>query len=126
MKPIDYSGDLTCSLQTADLDRAIKWYQDMLGFELLYRVDEIAWCEMKTPVHGATVGLSQVEKPQGKGGATLVFGVKDIDAARKNIESRGVRFDGKTMTIEGMVRLATFFDEDGNTFMFSQSLQGME
>jgi hypothetical protein len=33
-----------------------------------------------------------------------------------------VRFDGETREIEGMVRLATFYDPDGNTFMLAQRL----
>lgn len=123
MVSINYKGDLTCSIQSADMNRAIDWYKKMLGFELMYRVDEIGWCEMTTPVNNVTVGISQVEKPEVKGGATLVFGVSDIDAARKEIESKGVKFDGDTMTIDGMVRLATFFDGDGNKYMFSQNLQ---
>lgn len=120
---IQYKGDLTCSIQSGDLDRAIEWYKNTLGFELLYRVDEIGWCELRTPVNDVSLGISQVENPMVKGGATLVFGVKDIDAARKDVESKGVMFDGDTMTIEGMVRLAVFYDADGNKLMFSQSLQ---
>lgn len=120
---IQFKGDLTCSVQSGDMDRAIQWYKDVLGFELLYRVDEIGWCELRTPVDGVTIGISQVDDPQVRGGATLVFGVTDIDAARRDVESKNVRFDGDTMTIEGMVKLATFFDADGNKLMFSQSLQ---
>ena len=33
-----------------------------------------------------------------------------------------MRFDGDTREIEGMVRLATFYDLDGNTFMLAQRL----
>lgn len=120
---IVYKGDLTCSIQSSDMDRAIEWYKNMLGFQLMFRVDEIGWCELITPVKDVTVGISQVERAEAKGGATLVFGVSDIDAARKEVESKGVKFDGDTITIEGMVKLATFSDADGNRLMFSQSLQ---
>ena len=34
-----------------------------------------------------------------------------------------VRFDRPTRTIEGMVKLAKFFDPDGNRFMLYQSLE---
>ncbi len=45
----------------------------------------------------------------------------DIDVARKHLESHGVRFDGDTREIEGMVKLATFYDPDGNSFMLAES-----
>lgn len=120
---LGYDGGLTCSLDVADLNMAIKWYQDVLGFKLLYKLDEMAWCELESPVARVNVGLGQVEKKKQEGGnATLVFGVHDIDSARRQLEAKKVRFDGATRTIEGMVKLATFYDPDGNTFMLYQSL----
>ena len=117
---LGYDGGLTCSMQCGDLDKAIAWYSDRLGFELVYRMDDMGWCEMKSPVERVNVGLSQVEKPEVKGGATLTFGVRDIAKARKQLESQDVRFDGDTMTIPDMVSLATFFDADGNKLMLYQ------
>jgi len=122
MATISYDGGLTCALQVADLKKSIDWYQDVLGFKLLYQMDEMGWCELSSAVARVNVGLSQVEKPEGQGGATLTFGVKDIDAARRELEKKGVKFDGETRTIPEMVRLATFFDPDGNTLMFYQDL----
>ena len=34
----------------------------------------------------------------------------------------GVKFDGATETIEGMVSTATFYDPDGNALMLAQDL----
>ncbi len=120
---LGFDGGLTCALKVTDLDASIKWYQEVLGFEFLYRVDEIGWCELKTAVGNVNVGLSQVETCGGDGNAILTFGVKDIAHARKQLESRDIRFDGPTQTIEGMVKLATFFDPDGNALMFYEDLQ---
>jgi predicted enzyme related to lactoylglutathione lyase len=64
-----------------------------------------------------------VESLKGRGGATLTFGVTNIDDARKQVEGKAVKFDGETRVIPGMVKLATFFDPDGNTLMFYQDLQ---
>lgn len=122
--PLRYDGGLTCALQVADLDRAIRWYEDVLGFKLLYRAEELGWCELSTEVARVNVGLSQVEKVEKGGGATLTFGVADVDAARRLLEQRDVRFDGPSRTYEGMVRLATFFDPDGNALMLYQDLHG--
>jgi predicted enzyme related to lactoylglutathione lyase len=121
--PLGYDGGLTAAMGVTDLDRSIEWYRSVLGFRLVYKMDEMGWSELATETKGVNVGLSQVEKAAPQGGATLTFGVKDIDAARKSLEDRRVRFDGATMTIEGMVRLATFYDPDGNKLMLYQDLQ---
>jgi catechol 2,3-dioxygenase-like lactoylglutathione lyase family enzyme len=119
---ITYDGGLTCSLGVSSLDRSIPWYRDVLGFELLYRLEQIAWCELKTGVERVNVGLSEVEEPGGKGGATLTFGVADIEAAQAELERQGVRQDGPIQDIPDMVRLLTFYDPDDNALMFYQEL----
>ena len=121
--PVGYDGGLTCSIQVADLDQSIKWYSEVLGFTLLYKVDEIAWAELATEIKGVNIGLGQVEKPAKLSGTKLTFGVKDVDASRKLLEQKKVRFDGPTQEIPGMVKLATFFDPTGNALMFYQDLQ---
>jgi predicted enzyme related to lactoylglutathione lyase len=122
--PIGYDGGLTCSMQVSNLDKSMAWYRDVLGFKVLYKVDDMGWGEMSTEVARVNVGLGQVEKPL-VGGTKLTFGVKDIDKSRKLLEQKGVKFDGPTQEIPGMVKLATFFDPDGNIVMFYQSLGDM-
>ena len=119
---LGFDGGLTCAMQCSDLDRAVAWYQDMLGLTELYRVEEMGWCELRSPVARVNVGLSEVETPEVRGGATLTFGVTDIDRARSRLESQEIVFDGETQTIPGMVRLATFYDPDGNKLMLYQDL----
>jgi predicted enzyme related to lactoylglutathione lyase len=119
---LGFNGALTCAMQCSDMDKSITWYNEMLDFEQIYKLDEMGWCELKSPVERVTVGLSQVEKPEVKGGATLTFGVSDIEASRSKLESQGVKFDGDTICIPDMVKLATFYDLDGNKLMFYQDL----
>jgi predicted enzyme related to lactoylglutathione lyase len=118
---LGYDGGLTIAFQVADLKKSIDWYQSVLGFKLAYHLEEMGWCELTTSVDRVNVGLSQVEaiKP---GGPTPTFGVKDIEHARSQLESNGVRFDGDTIEIPEMVKLATFFDPDGNSLMLYQAL----
>ncbi len=71
---------------------------------------------------GVDVGLSQIETVPLGGGATIVFGVADIDVAKAQLDARGVRQDGDIQVIPDMVKLLTFYDPDGNAMMFSQSL----
>lgn len=119
---IGYDGGLTCSIGVADLDRGIAWYRDVLGFELLYRLEEIAWCELSTAVERVNIGLGQREDAGGSGGATLTFGVADIEAAKAELDRHGVRQDGPIRDIPDMVRLLTFYDPDDNALMFYQDL----
>ena len=85
----------------------------------------MAWAELSSPVERVNVGLSQVESPEVKGGATLTWGVKDIDGSRSALEAKNVRFDGDTLTVPDMVKLATFFDPDGNKLMLFQDLSDL-
>ena len=118
---LSYNGGLTCAVHVSDLEKSIAWYEKVLGFKLMYHMKEMGWCEMASPVSGVLVGLSQVEDPKVRG-VTLTWGVHDIESARKMLEADDVRFDGPTQEIPGMVKLATFYDPDGNTYMLYQSL----
>jgi catechol 2,3-dioxygenase-like lactoylglutathione lyase family enzyme len=123
--PLNFDGGLTISFDSADMKRSIAWYQDVLGFKLLYQVEEIGWCELSTEVAGGrvNVGFSQVEKPRVGAGPVPTFGVKDIAKARAQLEAKKVKFDGPTKEYPGMVKLATFFDPDGHALMLFQDLQ---
>jgi predicted enzyme related to lactoylglutathione lyase len=120
---LDFVPELTASMGVTSLDKSIAWYGEVLGFALLYRADEIGWCEMTTHMAGVNVGLSENREVQQGGGATNVWSVTDIEAAKAHIDARGVRQDGEIQTIPGLVRLLTFYDPDGNAMMFAQSLQ---
>jgi len=120
---LGFDGGLTCAFPCSDMERSIAWYRDVLGFTLLYKLDDMGWCELRTSVDRVNVGFSQVEEPEVKGGPTLTFGVEDIERTRKALEDQGVAFDGEIQTIEGMVRLTTFYDPDGNKLMLYQDLE---
>lgn len=119
---LNYDGGLTLSMQVKDRKASAAWYQSVMGLKLLYDAAEIGWCELATEIGGVNIGLSEVEAPKVGAGPVPTFGVKDITAARARMEKQGVRFDGPTQTIPGLVMLATFFDPDGNAFMLNQSL----
>jgi predicted enzyme related to lactoylglutathione lyase len=121
--PLNFDGGLTLSFQCKDRKKSAQWYTSMLGFQVLYDVEQIGWCELATAVKGVNIGLAQTPEPHAGAGPVPTFGVKDIDSARRQLESKGVRFDGDTRTIPGMVKLATFFDLDGHALMLYQDLQ---
>jgi len=119
----NYDGGLTCGLNVTDIQKSMKWYREVLDFELIYYLEELGWCELQSPVKKVNVGLSQVEKmPPSGGNAVMTWGVKDIEAACKELKNNAVKFDGDIRTIEKMVKLATFYDIDGNCFMLYQDI----
>jgi catechol 2,3-dioxygenase-like lactoylglutathione lyase family enzyme len=125
MSKIEYRGTLVCSINVSDLDQSVRWYREGLGFEEIYRMDDYGWCEMRSPVGGVTIGLQRAESGFGPGGATLSFTVADIEAARKHLQATGARFDGDIVVIPGEdgVRLANFFDPDGNPLTLAEPNQ---
>jgi predicted enzyme related to lactoylglutathione lyase len=120
--PLQFRGDLTCSIDVGDLAKGVAWYRDVLGFDVLYEMKEMSWAELQTEVPGVTVGLNG-SAPGMEGGATLVFGVKDIEAAKQILVERKVELKGDIQTIPDMVKLLVFKDPFGNKLMFSQNLQ---
>ncbi len=117
----DYDGTITLSIPVKDLDASLAWFTDKLGFAELFRAPEAGWAEVGTPAEGVSIGLNEGGDARGPG-TTPVLGVRDIHAARSELEAKGVSFEGDTTEIPGMVRLATFTDPDGNRYMLAQSL----
>ena len=119
---IAYVPELSASMSVSDMDASIAWYQKVLGFDVLFRDDDLGWCELSTGVPGVTVGLAQSENVTQGGGATNVWGVKDIVEAKAQLDAHRVKQDGDIQVVPDMVKLITFYDPDGNAMMFAQSL----
>ena len=120
MPNFSYDETITLSSSVTDIDASIAWFKEMLGFEEIFKVP--GWAEVSTPTAGVTIGLAESETVEGGGGTTAVLGVTDIEAARTELEAKGVRFEGDIVELPGLVKLATFYDPDGNRYMFAQSL----
>jgi len=83
MPGFSYNGTITLSSSVKDLDTSIAWFEDVLGFEEVFKVAEAGWAEVSTPAEGVSIGLDQTDADAGaSGGSIPVFGVVDIDAAR--------------------------------------------
>ncbi|WP_019962010.1 VOC family protein [Woodsholea maritima] len=121
MAVVSLDKTITLALSVRDRHASAQWYGQMLGFEVLYHADEAGWSELKTFTEGVTLGLGE-QSEASPGNCVPVFGIGDIAAGRAALEAEGVRFDGPTQTIEGMVSTATFYDPDGNALMLAQDL----
>lgn len=123
MSIVSLDKTITIALPVRDRHASAQWYGENLGFALLYHIDDAGWSELQTNTKGVTLGLGEQAEPV-PGNTVPVFGVSDIDTARKNLEAAGVKFDGETDVVEGMVSTATFYDPDGNALMLAQDLTG--
>lgn len=123
MSVVTLDKTITIALSVKDRHASAKWYEEMLGFTLIYHLDEAGWSEMKTNTDGVTLGFGEHTVPA-PGNMVPVFAIADIDGARVKLEAAGVKFDGDTDVIEGMVSTATFYDPDGNALMLAQDLTG--
>ncbi len=123
MPLVSLENTITLAMSVRDRHASAEWYRDKLGFELIHHIDEAGWSEMRTKTEGVTLGLGEQSEPS-PGNTVPVFGVADIETARGSLEAAGVKFDGETETVEGMVSTATFYDPDGNALMLAQDLTG--
>lgn len=121
MSIVSLESTITIAISVKDRHASATWYADMLGFETLYHADEAGWSELKTKTDGVTLGLGEQSEPS-PGNCVPVFGVEDLDSARRDLEQAAVKFDGDTIVAEGMVKTATFFDPDGNAMMLAEDL----
>lgn len=121
MPVVTLDNTITIALSVRDRHASADWYTEMLGFKLSYHMDEAGWSELHTNTDGVTLGLGEHVEPV-PGNSVPVFGVADIDKARRDLEAVGVKFDGPTDVVEGMVSTATFYDPDKNALMLAQDL----
>jgi catechol 2,3-dioxygenase-like lactoylglutathione lyase family enzyme len=117
---IDFNpANCVVSVNVSDYDRSLTWYRDVLGFEVDYELADYGWCELRTPF-GFTIGLGQTEDVS-PGTVVPTFGVHDIDAAIAHLREHDVKVED-WHEIPGMVRLSTFWDPDGTSWMLAQTL----
>lgn len=119
---LKFVPQITASMGVTDLDRSIAWYRSVLGFAIVKHNALFGFCELSSHMPGVNVVLSQREQVAQGGGATNVWSVADITAAKAHLDAHGVRQDGGIRDIPSVVRLLTFYDPDQNAMMFAQSL----
>jgi catechol 2,3-dioxygenase-like lactoylglutathione lyase family enzyme len=99
-----------------DLDRAIEFYANVLGFRLSSR-DAVG----RFDLDGVLIELVPTDDPgvlSGRGNARLTLLVEDVEAAASNLRSLDVGVSEVRQVSNG--RLATFHDPDGNEIVLWQ------
>jgi predicted enzyme related to lactoylglutathione lyase len=105
------------SVPTRDLDAAMEFYGDVLGLERskTWGSEDPLGAEFETGTVTIAVILAErlgIEFQPNK--VPIAFRVDDVEAARAELESKGVSFMGDTID-SGVCHQAIFQDPDGNT-----------
>jgi catechol 2,3-dioxygenase-like lactoylglutathione lyase family enzyme len=103
------------SVLTQDLARARAFYTDVLGLEVETEGDS----DMELRCGQVTLDVfdpSSIGHPFAPSPAGLALRVDDVGAARAELESKGVVFDGETIVTD-VCKQAWFKDPDGNALM---------
>ena len=103
------------SILTQDLKRAKAFYVEVLGLEVETEGDS----DMELRCGQVTLDVfdpSSIGQPFSVSPAGLALRVEDVDAARAELETKGVEFDGETI-VTGVCKQAWFKDPDGNALM---------
>lgn len=104
-------------IYTADLARALRFYRDRLGFEVL---DEYpgTYVRLKSPGSTTTIALHLVDPGQtmttDAEGLRLYFEVAELDAFCRALAARGVRFEQMPEDMSWGWRHAYLRDPDGH------------
>lgn len=103
------------SVLTTDIPRAKRFYGETLGLELESEGEH----DMEFRCGQVTLDVfdpSSIGQPFAPSPAGLALRVADVDAARAELEGKGVLFDGETI-VTSVCKQAWFRDPDGNALM---------
>lgn len=117
-------GTFLSWLVVADIEKAVKFYTEIMGLELKEFNKEFGWAELGGS-EGALLGLAQENIEYGmKAGtnAVVTISVDDIHKAIEEIKQQGVRLIGDPIEIPGDVKMQTLIDADGNMLQLVQNI----
>ena len=117
---LDYTGSAVASHAVKSLKTAIGWYGEKLGFRFFFNLPALKFCELHTPVRGVAFGLQETERPAVGGGPVLLWGVKDMRAARTFLAGRRVKLGEGTAPLPDGHAGVTLLDPDGNRMLLTQ------
>jgi catechol 2,3-dioxygenase-like lactoylglutathione lyase family enzyme len=103
------------SFLTQDIPRAKQFYSELLGLE----IESEGESDMELKAGQVTLDIfdpASIGQPFAPSPAGLALRVPDVDAARAELEAKGVDFDGETVETS-VCRQAWFKDPDGNSLM---------
>ena len=111
------------SVPVSDQDRALAFYTEKLGFEVLTDSpfdDKQRWIELGLPNGDARLVLFTPDGQEDRIGSfmNIVFTSKNVERTHDQLKDKGVLFDGPPKK-QDWGTFVLFKDPDGNTFCIS-------
>jgi catechol 2,3-dioxygenase-like lactoylglutathione lyase family enzyme len=101
-------------LPITSFEKADEFYGGTLGLECSKRYDNDLGGEFETgSLTIQLVDMAKIGREFAPSTGAIALHVDDVEAARSELESRGVKFNGETMD-SGVCYMAFFEDPDGN------------
>ncbi|MGH9632033.1 MAG: VOC family protein [Bryobacteraceae bacterium] len=106
-----------------DINVAKHFYGEVLGLKKTF--ETVGWVEFSHAEGAPSLGLSLASAVRERGGgATVVFGVDDLNATMDRLKSLDIKFEGRVESIPHVATIATFRDPFGNRLQIAESLAG--
>lgn len=105
-------GNVT--LMVTNMDRAIKFYTEVLGFPLKERFQN-EWAEVEAP--GISICFHPQRGNKSHGSMSIGFQVKNIKELVANLQKLGISI---SLRDEGYLMLASFTDPEGTPLYFAE------
>lgn len=115
VKPVQLSQIGQVAIIVEDIDRATRFYREILGMKYLFSVGSLSFFDCA----GVRLMLTIPEsKETQQASSILYFKVEDINSAHRSLAARDVRFEGKPHMIARMpdheLWMAFFRDSENN------------
>ena len=100
-----------------NLDEALKFYTETLGFKKLSISEEYGWAELQGEEGGSVVGLAvkNAQNPiQPGNNGVLTLTVDNIHTSIEELKKKGVKLVGEMTEVPGHVKMQMLQDPCGN------------
>ena len=116
--PVNVTGVDFVTVFVRDYPAALQFYSELLGLEHSVDYQRIPAGEFETGTLTLQImDAASIGREFEPSGHPIALHVDDVEAARTELESKGIEFHGETID-SGVCHMAHFQDPDGNALMF--------
>ncbi len=116
-----YPKSALVTLHVNDMDRAIRFYQDVFGFQVSWTdARQLGWVEITTHLDGLFIGLIESVHGLAENQIAFTINVSNIEETKDYLISKGVDTT-KIERFAGMISMFFFVDSEGNRIAVASS-----